>query len=114
MTRWTKTEILEYPYYGTITHIVKGQGEEDDEQVVIYEGVMDEHMTSDEVGDALQTSGYTISIPLTKNDSGEYILPLKGDVISINTYGLEFELTIDNVEPSQLGGVSITASRKSW
>ena len=36
-----KGEILEYPYYGTITRVV--EGETTDTTIVVYEGVMDEH-----------------------------------------------------------------------
>ena len=39
---------------------------------------------------------------------------VKGDKISINRYGETFNLTVDNADPSQLGGVSIYATRNSW
>lgn len=107
-------EINEYPYVGTITRVVAGQGLEDDTYTVIYDGVMDEHMVTDEQGRTLQTSSYIISIPLKKNEEGEWVVPRKGDIISITRYGETFTLTVDNAEPSQLGGVSVYATRKEW
>lgn len=109
-----RDEILEYPYYGTIKRLIEGSGREPDQEVLVYEGVMDEHMVSDEEGRTLQTSSYIISIPLTKDENGDWVVPRKGDKISITRYGETFDLTVDNAEPSQLGGVSIYASRNSW
>lgn len=105
-----RDEILEYPFYGTITRVVEGQ----DKTIVVYEGVMDEHMTTDEEGRTLQTASYIISIPLEKNQDGNWKLPRKGDNISLTRYGETFDLVVDNAEPSQLGGVSIYAARNSW
>ena len=107
-------EIAEYPYNGTITHIISAKGQEKDTEVLIYEGVMDVHMVTDEEGRVMQTSSYIISIPLKKNYKNDWIIPLKGDKISVTRYGQQFSLTVDNSEPSQLGGVSIYASRNSW
>lgn len=112
--RKLRGEILEYPYSGTITRIIQGDGMEDDEEITIYDGEMDEHMVSDEEGRTLQTASYIISIPLLKNDNGEWIVPRKGDKIEITRYGETFKLTVDNADPSQLGGVSIYANRNSW
>ena len=105
-------EILEYPYYGTIKRVV--EGEKVDYEIVVYEGVMDEHMVTDEEGRTLQTASYIISIPLTKNENDEWIVPLKGDKISVTRYGETFTLVVDNADPSQLGGVSVFATRTSW
>lgn len=107
-------EILEYPYTGTITRVIEGKGREPDTTVVLYEGEMDEHMVTDEEGRTMQTSSYVVSIPLTKDDKGNWIVPRKGDKIDITRYGTIFCLTVDNAEPSQLGGVSIYATRNSW
>ena len=107
-------EILEYPYTGTITRIIEGSGREDDTTVTVYEGVMDEHMVTDEEGRTLQTSSYIVSIPLTKDEDGNWRIPRKGDRISLVRYGETLSLTVDNAEPSQLGGVSIYSSRNSW
>jgi hypothetical protein len=109
-----KDEILEYPYNGTITRTKAGKGMQSDEVITIYEGIMDEHMVKDEEGRVLQTSSYIISIPLTKDNNDTYIIPKKGDKISINQYGTRFTLIVDNADPSQLGGVSIYATRNSW
>lgn len=107
-----KGEILEYPYQGTIKRIVEGENE--DYEVLVYEGVMDEHMVSDEEGRTLQTASYIISIPLTKDKNGEWIVPRKGDKISLTRYGETFDLIVDNADPSQIGGVSIYAARNTW
>lgn len=109
-----REEILEYPFQGVIYHVIQGKGSQKDTEVLIYEGVMDEHMVTDEEGHTLQTSSYVISIPLTKDGNGKYIIPRKGDRIEITRYDETFKLTVDNSEPSQLGGVSIFAVRNSW
>lgn len=109
-----RDEILEYPYTGTIKRIVQGKGDNPDTETLLYDGVMDEHLTTSEEGRTLQTSSYIISIPLTKNDNDKWIVPRKGDKIEITRYDETFSLTVDNAEPSQLGGVSIYASRNSW
>ena len=110
----TRDEIIEYPYAGIITRIVEGNGREQDTTITVYDGMMDEHMVTDEEGRTLQTSSYIISIPLTKDEEGNWQIPRKGDKISITRYGETFDLTVDNAEPSQLNGVSIYASRNSW
>lgn len=116
MSNWLRSreEILEYPYVGTITRIEEGDGMEEDISTIVYEGVMDEHMREDESGNVLQTSSYIISIPLVKDSEERYIIPKKGDKIEIEVFGDKFTLTVDNAEPSQLGGVSVYATRNSW
>jgi len=110
-----KNEILEYPYVGTITRVVVGDGMEDDGETIIYDGVMDEHMVTDEEGSTLQTSSYIISIPLVIGDDGNWVVPRKGDKVSVTRYGESFSLNVDNAEPSQVGGgVSVYCSRNSW
>lgn len=109
-----KNEIFEYPYNGTITRVIPAVGRGDDEEIIIYDGVMDEHMVTDEEGNTLQTSSYIVSIPLTKGYMGEWIVPRKGDKIIITRYGEMFSLVVDNAEPSQLEGVSVYCSRNSW
>lgn len=109
-----RDEILEYPYQGTVTRVLQGKGKEKDIEVLIYEGVMDEHMVTDEEGRMLQTSSYIVSMPLTKDSKGNWITPRKGDKISVTRYGETIALTVDNAEPSQLGGISVYASRNSW
>ena len=110
----TRDEILEYPYQGTITHVIEGQGDEEDTEVTLYEGMMDEHMVTDNEGRVLQTSSYIVSIPLVKDENESYIIPKKGDKISLTRYGEELMFVVDNSEPSQLLGVSIYATRKVW
>lgn len=110
----TRDEILEYPYQGTITRLIEGSGDEDDTEVTLYEGMMDEHMVTDNEGRVLQTSSYIISIPLTKDDDDNYVVPRKGDEITLLRYGETIRFVVDNAEPSQIGGVSIYVTRKSW
>ena len=109
-----REEILEFPYQGTIMRVVQGKGSKPDTEVLLYEGMMDEHMMTEEEGRTLQTANYIISIPLTKDENDNWIVPRKGDKITLTRYGETFKLTVDNAEPSQLGGVSIYASRNSW
>lgn len=108
------SEISEYPYHGTVTRITQGQGGEDDIEEVVYDGAMDEHLVTEEVGRTMQTSNYIISMPLTKNKDGEWIVPRKGDRITLDRYGESITFNVDNSEPSQLGGISVYASRNSW
>lgn len=107
-------EIQEYPHLGTITRVVEGVGREDDREVTIYEGMMDETMRTDVEGRTLQTSSYVVSIPLTQDGEGAWIMPQKGDKIAVTRYGGTIHLIVDNAEPSQLGGISIYASRGIW
>lgn len=106
--------IEEYPYQGTITRVIQGKGSKPDTETIIYDGVMDEHMVNDEEGRTLQTSSYIISIPLIKNEENQWIVPRKGDKIQLTRFGETFKLTVDNADPSQLGGVSIYCTRNSW
>ena len=109
-----RDEIVEYPYTGVVTRIVEGRGDEDDAEVTVYEGVMDEHMVTDDEGRVLQTASYIISMPLTKDFDGRYRVPRKGDKITIERYGETIRFTVDNAEPSQLMGISVYCTRKDW
>lgn len=109
-----RDEILEYPYTGVIKRLVEGQGDQDDVEVVVYEGVMDEHMTLDDEGHSLQTSSYIVSIPLTRDANDEYIVPRKGDTIQLVRYGETLAFVVDNADPSQIGGISVYCTRKVW
>lgn len=109
-----KDEIMEYPYVGVITRTIEGHGDNDDTTLVIYDGVMDETMSTDDEGRLLQTASYIVSIPLTKNTDDEYIIPRKGDEITLTRYGQVVKFVVDNAEPSQIGGVSIYSTRKDW
>jgi hypothetical protein len=53
-------------------------------------------------------------MPLTKDDKGNYIVPRKGDEISLVRFGETLEFVVDNAEPSQLGGISVYSTRKAW
>lgn len=107
-------EILEYPYSGVIKRTIEGSGDNADTEVIIYSGVMDETMVTDDEGHTLQTASYVICIPLTQNENGEYNIPIKGDRIDLVRYGQSLSFDVDNAEPSQLGGVTIYATRKEW
>ena len=109
-----RDEISEYPYKGVILHVVEGHGDDDDTEVEIYNGVMDETMKTDDEGHSLQTSSYVVSIPLTKDSSGKYIIPKKGDKVILTRYDEVITYIVDNAEPSQLYGVSVYCTRKSW
>lgn len=109
-----REEILEYPYTGTITRTIEGHGDKDDTEIVLYAGMMDEHMVTDDEGRVLQTSSYIISIPLVKDNNGKYVIPISGDEISLVRYGEPLRFVVENAEPSQIGGVSIYVTRKSW
>ena len=111
------SKILEYPYCGQIYQVVDGMGRESDTETLLYEGVMDEHQVTDEEGVTMQTSSYIISIPWKDYCTccgGGVVLPKKGDKIILLRYGEQFELRVDNAEPSQIGGISIYASRVDW
>ena len=108
----TRDEILEYPYSGTITRVV--EDDDKDTVVTIYDGEMDEHQTTDSEGRLLQTASYIISIPLKKDTDNNWIVPRKGDEIELLRYGETIKFVVDNAEPSQLGGVSVYSTRKSW
>jgi hypothetical protein len=109
-----RDEILEYPYTGVITRIVEGQGDNEDTTIEVYNGIMDETMVTDDEGRVLQTSSYIISIPLTQDANDNYLIPIKGDKIALTRYGQTIYFDVDNAEPSQIGGVSIYATRKDW
>lgn len=111
------SKILEYPYCGQIYHVVDGMGRKSDTETLLYEGVMDEHQVTDEEGTTMQTASYIISVPWKDYCTccgGGVTLPKKGDRIVLLRYGEEFELRVDNAEPSQIGGISIYASRADW
>lgn len=110
----TRNEISEYPFCGCITRIIPGVGDEDDTEIVVYEGEMDGHMQDMAKGDTLTTSQYIISIPLVIGYDDEYVVPRRGDRVCFCRYEQSFSLIVDNSKPSQLGGVSIYCTRNSW
>ena len=86
-------EIQEYPYHG---------------------GVMDKTRQTDNEGRVLQTSSYVVSMPLTQDSEGNYIIPIKGDSIELIRYGQTILLEVNNAEPSQLQGISVYCTRNKW
>jgi hypothetical protein len=52
-------------------------------------------------------------MPLTKNVSGNYIMPRKGDKITISVYGDLLSFTVVNKIPSQVGGITVYVSSGS-
>lgn len=107
-------EIEEYPYTGVITRTTAGKGDGDDITTTLYSGKMDLTLQTDSQGRVLQTAGYIVSIPLTKDNGGKYIIPHKSDKILLTRYGETLMFTVDNAEPSQLGGISIYVTRNQW
>lgn len=107
-------EIEVYPYSGVITRIVEGSGMEEDSEVEVYRGEMDEHLRTPEEGSTLQTSSYVISIPRTQDENGVWRIPHKGDRIEMSRYGETLNFIVDNAEPSQLDGISIYATQQNW
>ncbi|MFA6875609.1 MAG: hypothetical protein WCQ87_03110 [Parabacteroides sp.] len=80
----------------------------------IYSGMMDESMNTPEVGETAQTSNYIVTIPLTIDAGGKYIIPKKDDKIMVVTYDEVIPLVVENGTVSQLGGITINASRGDW
>lgn len=107
-------EIVEYPFRGVVKHTIVGKGGKEDQVVEIYNGVMDETKHADNEGRTLQTSSHVVSMPLTRDNDGNYIVPRKGDTIELDRYGEIIYLTVDNAKPSQLQGISVYCSRKKW
>ena len=103
-------EISEYPFTCVIKRTIEGVRQDTEE--TIYEGVADLHMVTSEIGRTLQTSDYIVSIPFSY--SSKFVMPKKGDDIVVTRYGEDISLEINNVEPSQLDGISIYAARKTW
>jgi hypothetical protein len=101
--------IEEFPYKGKIERITES-GFGDDTTSIIYDGVMDCTLVTDESGKVAQTADYIVSIPLVKDSNGNYIFPKKEDTIVIMEFGVERSLKVSNYMPSQVGGVTIYCS----
>ena len=52
-------------------------------------------------------------MPLTQDVSGNYIIPRKGDKITISAYGDLLTFTVVNKIPSQVGGITVYVSSGS-
>ena len=105
--------VSEYPYIGVITRkeSVEDENHEITEtDVEVYNGEIDYSLNTSEVGLVAQTSNYILSMPLTQDVSGNYILPKRGDKVSLNAYGETIELKVNDYIPSQVGGITIYAT----
>ena len=105
--------ILEYPFNGVITRMettMFPNGDTEETQIEIYNGSIDVALSTPEIGTLAQTSNYIVSMPLIATDSG-YIIPKKDDRILVNMYGDIFSLSVNNIIVSQLGGITVYASR---
>ena len=108
--------VSEFPYTGVITRkeSVEDENHEITEtEVEVYNGVMDYSLNTSEAGSVAQTSNYIIYMPLTQDINGKYILPKRGDRISLNAYGDMIELTVNDCLVSQLGGITVYATNGS-
>ena len=103
----------EFPYTGVIT---RNTAEEEPNGDItstlseIYNGIMDYSLNTAVAGLAPQTADYIVSMPLTKDANGNYIIPRKGDKVKITAYGEVLEFTVVNKIPSQVGGITIYVS----
>jgi len=106
----------EFPYRGVITRNTTIEEENGDVNVTtseIYNGVMDYSLNTAVVGLSPQTADYVVSMPLTQDVSGNYIMPRKGDKITISAYGDLLTFTVVNKIPSQVGGITVYVSSGS-
>ena len=109
--------VEEYPYTGTINRIVTTQADNGDIAETtkeIYSGEMDFSLQNDKNGIVAQTSSYIVSIPLILGSDNKYNIPHKDDIITVDNYGESINLKVDNAIPSQLGGITIYATRGDW
>lgn len=105
--------IDEYPFTGRIYH-VKESSIGDDLEIDVYNGKMDVNLLTDEQGTTTQTATYIVSIPLPEID-GKYVNPVrKNHIIECDVYGETFRMEVDNYIPSNLGGITIYATRKGF
>ena len=105
--------VNEFPFTGVITrksYIEDENHEITETDVEVYNGIMDYSLNTSEVGSVAQTSNYIISMPLTQDINGNYILPKRGDKISLNAFGNTIELTVNDYIPSQVGGITVYAT----
>lgn len=106
----------EFPYSGVITRTTTIEEDNGDVNVTtteIYNGVMDYSLNTANVGLSPQTADYVVSMPLTQDASGNYIMPRKGDKITISVYGDLLTFTVVNKIPSQVGGITVYVSSGS-
>lgn len=109
--------IDEFPYSGVITRKISttaDNGDVDESVVEIYNGKMDVSLLTNEVGTVAQTANYVVFIPLIKGSDNKYNIPRKNDSILVNGYGEVFTLIVNDPIPSQLGGITVYATRGDW
>jgi len=102
--------IEEFPFSGTIVRTT-ANALGDISETTVYDGKMDVSLNTAIVGSIAQTSDYIVSMPFNKAD---YVALKKTDVITVDMYGDILTLTIDNYIPSQIGGLTVYASRGDW
>lgn len=108
--------IVEYPYNGVITRttvVTQDNGDTDVTTIEVYDGKIDVSLSTAEMGAVAQTSNYVVSMPLLYSGSNA-IIPKKDDKIAVNMLGDTFVLTVNLSIPSQLGGVTVYASRGDY
>jgi hypothetical protein len=110
------SNVVEYPFTGVIKRntgsdpILGTEGT----STIIYSGEMDYGVNTAKTGNIAQTSDCIVSMPLIKDNGGNYILPKKEDIITVNVFGDVFDATIVNYEVSQLGGITVYVTRGGW
>lgn len=104
----------EYPYHGLITRTTVSDGGDVLAENIIYDGEIDYEMPSAEIGNIAQTSDYVVYMPLIMDSNDAYVLPKKNDKIVIHALGDVFTVVVNNYVPSQMGVVTIYASRGEW
>ena len=102
--------IEEFPFSGTIVRTT-ANALGDISETTVYDGKMDVSLNTAIVGNIAQTSDYIVSMPMDKTN---YVSLKKTDVITVDMYGDILTLTIDNYIPSQIGGLTVYASRGDW
>jgi len=102
--------IEEFPFSGTIVRTT-ANALGDISETTVYDGKMDVSLNTAIVGSIAQTSDYIVSMPMDKTN---YVSLKKTDVITVDMYGDILTLTIDNYIPSQIGGLTVYASRGDW
>ena len=106
----------EFPYSGVITRTTiteEANGDTSSATSEIYNGVMDYSLNTAVVGLSPQTADYIVSMPLTQDAGGKYIMPRKGDTVTLSAYGDFLSFTVVNKIPSQVGGITVYVSSGS-
>lgn len=105
--------IKEYPYIGTISHTIESNDGSEDTTEAIYDGVMDIHLSGNNLGSDIESSRYLVYIPQVLNEvSHKVIFPTKGDSIEVQVGGETQHYQVDNAVLSQLGGIEIYVTKE--